>query len=81
MDAHKIQLVQQSFEKVATLKLKAAEIFYAELFAVDPSLRAIVNGNPNVFHVPISGKPETGGHLHPSFGIFPCHRPRKRAIQ
>jgi hemoglobin-like flavoprotein len=39
MDAHKIALVQKSFEKVAALGMKAAEIFYAELFAIDPSLR------------------------------------------
>lgn len=39
MDAHKIALVQKSFEKVAALGMKAAEIFYAELFSIDPSLR------------------------------------------
>jgi hemoglobin-like flavoprotein len=41
MDARKISLVQASFEQVATLGVKAAEIFYAELFAIDPSLRAM----------------------------------------
>ncbi len=41
MDAHKIALVQESFEKVATLGLKATELFYAELFAINPSLKAM----------------------------------------
>ena len=41
MDAHKITLVQKSFEKVAAIGLPAAEIFYAELFAIDPSLRSM----------------------------------------
>lgn len=45
MDARAITLVQQSFEKVATLGLQAAEIFYAELFAIDPSLQAMFSGN------------------------------------
>jgi hemoglobin-like flavoprotein len=39
MDARKIALVQDSFEKVAGLGIQAAELFYAELFAIDPSLR------------------------------------------
>lgn len=41
MDARKVALVQQSFEEVAALGLQAAEIFYAELFAIDPSLRSM----------------------------------------
>ena len=41
MDARKVALVQNSFEKVATLGVQVAEIFYAELFAIDPSLRAM----------------------------------------
>jgi hemoglobin-like flavoprotein len=41
MDAHQIDLVQQSFEKVAAMGSKAAELFYAELFAIDPSLRSM----------------------------------------
>lgn len=45
MDARKIALVQQSFEKVAAIGLKAAEIFYSELFAIDPSLRAMFKGD------------------------------------
>jgi nitric oxide dioxygenase len=45
MDARKITLVQQSFEKVAAMGLKAAEIFYSELFTIDPSLRAMFKGN------------------------------------
>ena len=45
MDARQISLVQASFEHVATLGVKAAEIFYAELFAIDPSLRAMFKGD------------------------------------
>jgi hemoglobin-like flavoprotein len=41
MDAQKITLVQDSFEKVAALGLQAAELFYAELFAIDPSLKSM----------------------------------------
>jgi nitric oxide dioxygenase len=41
MDSHQIALVQQSFEKAAALGEKVAEIFYAELFAIDPSLRSM----------------------------------------
>jgi len=39
MDAHSVTLVQQSFEKVAPLGVKVSEIFYDELFTLDPSLR------------------------------------------
>jgi len=39
MDAHAVSMVQQSFEKVAPLGVKVAEIFYDELFTLDPSLR------------------------------------------
>jgi len=39
MDTRKIRLVQQSFEKVAAIGVPAAEVFYAELFAIDPSLQ------------------------------------------
>ncbi len=45
MDAHKIALVQRSFEKVATLGDKVAELFYEELFAIDPSLRKMFRGD------------------------------------
>lgn len=38
-------MAQQSFEKVAGLGLKAAELFYAELFAIDPSLRRMFKGD------------------------------------
>ena len=41
MDAHKIALVQDSFDKMSALGLQATEIFYAELFAIDPSLRSM----------------------------------------
>lgn len=45
MDTQQVKLVQQSFEKVATLGLPAIELFYNELFAIDPSLRAMFSGN------------------------------------
>jgi hemoglobin-like flavoprotein len=50
MDARKIALVQESFEKVATLGLKAAELFYSELFAIDPSLRSMFKGSMQEQH-------------------------------
>ncbi|MCF8477988.1 MAG: hemin receptor [Pseudolabrys sp.] len=45
MDARKVALVQKSFEKVVTLGVAAAELFYAELFAIDPSLRSMFKGD------------------------------------
>ena len=50
MDERKIALVQQSFEKVATLGVKAAELFYAELFAIDPSLRSMFKSSMQEQH-------------------------------
>jgi hemoglobin-like flavoprotein len=50
MNGHQITLVQQSFEKAAGLGEKVAEIFYAELFAIDPSLRAMFKGNMKEQH-------------------------------
>ena len=50
MDPHKITLVQQSFEKVAGMGEKAAELFYAELFAIDPSLRSMFKGSMQEQH-------------------------------
>lgn len=45
MDSRQISLVQQSFEKAAGLGEAVAEIFYAELFAIDPSLRSMFRGD------------------------------------
>jgi hemoglobin-like flavoprotein len=45
MDARKIRLVQQSFEKVAAIGVPAAEVFYAELFAIDPSLQPMFSND------------------------------------
>jgi hemoglobin-like flavoprotein len=45
VNAHQVALVQKSFEKVATLGDKAAELFYEELFAIDPSLRRMFKGD------------------------------------
>jgi hemoglobin-like flavoprotein len=50
VDARKISLVQASFDQVATLGVKAAEIFYAELFAIDPSLRSMFKGDMHEQH-------------------------------
>jgi len=45
MDPERIVLVQQSFEKVAALGGGLADSFYKELFAIDPSLRAMFDGD------------------------------------
>jgi hemoglobin-like flavoprotein len=45
MDPHAVTLVQQSFEKAAMLGDSVAEIFYGELFAIDPSLRPMFKGD------------------------------------
>jgi hemoglobin-like flavoprotein len=41
MNAEQITLVQSSFEKVLPIADAAAEIFYARLFEIDPSLRSM----------------------------------------
>jgi len=41
MDARHVQLVQETFEKAAQLGDAVAEIFYEELFAIEPSLRGM----------------------------------------
>ena len=45
MNANQVALVQQSFEKAAKLGEKVAEIFYAELFSIDPALRSMFKGD------------------------------------
>lgn len=45
MDAKQVALVQESFEKAAALGDKVADIFYDELFAIDPSLRRMFSGD------------------------------------
>jgi len=45
MNAQQVALVQESFEKAATLGEQVADIFYAELFAIDPGLRAMFKGD------------------------------------
>jgi nitric oxide dioxygenase len=45
MEARSIKLVQESFEKVAPLGEKVAEIFYGELFAIEPSLKKMFKGD------------------------------------
>lgn len=41
MDSKQITLVQESFKKVAPIADKAAEIFYARLFELDPQLKKL----------------------------------------
>ncbi len=47
MNASEIEIVKQTFEKAAGLGDKVAEIFYQELFAIDPSLRSMFKGEMN----------------------------------
>lgn len=41
MNAHQIQLVQDSFEQVKPIAAVAADLFYTRLFELDPALRAL----------------------------------------
>jgi nitric oxide dioxygenase len=50
MDARQVRLVQQSFEKAAVLGEKVAELFYDELFAIEPSLRTMFKGSMREQH-------------------------------
>lgn len=43
--AREIQLVQQSFERTKPIAAHVAATFYAELFALDPSLRTLFKGD------------------------------------
>lgn len=45
MNNQQIMLVKESFEKAAGLGEKVAEIFYAELFNIDPGLRSMFKGD------------------------------------
>jgi hemoglobin-like flavoprotein len=45
VDARQVQLVQQSFEKVAPIADAAAALFYARLFELDPSLMSLFRGD------------------------------------
>lgn len=45
MNSRDVLLVQESFQKVAALGEPVAELFYAELFAIDPSLREMFGGD------------------------------------
>ena len=45
MNRETITLVQQSWAKVVPILPRAAELFYQNLFAADPSLRRLFNGN------------------------------------
>lgn len=44
MTPEQVQLVQDSFRAVVPIKEKAAEIFYARLFATDPSAEPLFAG-------------------------------------
>jgi len=47
MNPQEISLVQASFRKVAPIAPQAAGLFYARLFELDPSLRALFHGDMN----------------------------------
>src|SRR5258706_6439269 len=45
MTPRQIEIVQQSFTKIAPIADIAADLFYTRLFALDPTLRALFRGN------------------------------------
>ena len=45
MNDTQVAIVQQTWKKVLPIREQAAEIFYAKLFARDPSLRALFQGD------------------------------------
>jgi len=51
MNARHVALVRQSFEQVAVLGDRLSELFYAELFSIDPTLRAMFDGDMRRQHM------------------------------
>ena len=47
MNTHQIDLVQKTFADVKPIASAAAELFYARLFVLDPSLRVMFKGEMN----------------------------------
>ena len=45
MDSTQVALVQNTFEQAAALGEQVADIFYKELFAIDPTLRTMFKGD------------------------------------
>lgn len=45
MTPEQVKLVQQSWQQVVPIKATAAEMFYAKLFALDPSLKSLFKGD------------------------------------
>jgi methyl-accepting chemotaxis protein len=45
MQQHTITLVQDSWQKVAAIAPQAAELFYQNLFAADPSIKPLFKGD------------------------------------
>ena len=45
MTPQQVQIVQQSYQKIAPIADVAADLFYARLFEIDPSLRRLFNGD------------------------------------
>lgn len=45
MSPHTIQLVQESFSKIAPNAPQVASLFYSNLFTLDPSLKPLFKGN------------------------------------
>ena len=46
MTPKQVALVQASCEKVQPVAEQAAELFYSQLFSLDPSLQALFKGKP-----------------------------------
>ena len=44
LSAEQIQLIRDSWQRVLPIKEKAAELFYARLFELDPSVKALFKG-------------------------------------
>jgi hemoglobin-like flavoprotein len=51
MNARHIALIQANFEQLAALGERLPELFYAELFSIDPSLRAMFDGDMRRQHM------------------------------
>jgi len=44
LSAHQIRLIQESWQRVVPIKDQAAELFYARLFELDPSVKKLFKG-------------------------------------
>ncbi|MBI3438959.1 MAG: hemin receptor [Proteobacteria bacterium] len=55
MNSEQVALVQRTFRAAEGLGEKVAEIFYEELFAIDPSLRSMFSGDMREQHRKLLG--------------------------